>query len=469
MIRRAGLAASGAVAAALAIPSVAAAHGIVGRADLPIPGWLFGWAAAVVLVVSFVALALLWPEPRLEHVRQRRVIALPALADVVLGVAGIAVFVAGVYAGLAGTQTAAANLMPRLVFVAFWVGVPVASVVFGDVFRLLSPWRAAARAVAWAAGRLGLRGPAALPYPARLGWWPAAAGIFAFAWVELVYTGRDDPSTLAVLALAYAAIQFVGMSVYGIEAWSRNADAFGVYFSLFARLSAWVRRDGALWLRVPLSGTTSLPTPPGVVALLAVSIGSTAFDGAAEGQLWTEAGPKLQQLFVDLGFSLQAGLEIAFTIGLAGAILVIAGIYHLGVRGMHGVRPALSTRELSRQFVHTLIPIAFAYVLAHYFSFLAYEGQAFAFLISDPLGDGSNLFGTAGQTIDYSLFSATAIWYIQVIVLVTGHVSGLMLAHDRALTVYRSPREATRSQYWMLVVMVGFTSLGLWLLSVSNQ
>ena len=321
MIRRAGLAASGAAAAALALPSVAAAHGIVGRADLPIPGWLFGWAAAVVLVVSFVALALLWPEARLEHTRQRRVIALPAAADLVLGVAGIAIFAAGVYAGLAGTQTAAANLMPRLVFVGFWVGVPVASVVFGDVFRLLSPWRAAARAVAWAAGRLGLRGTAALPYPARLGWWPAVAGIFAFAWVELVYTGRDDPSTLAVLALAYAAIQLVGMSVYGIEAWSRNADAFGVYFSLFARLSAWVRRDGALWLRVPLSGTTSLPTPPGVVALLAVSIGSTAFDGAAEGQLWTEAGPKLQQLFVDLGFSLQAGLEIAFTIGLAGAIL----------------------------------------------------------------------------------------------------------------------------------------------------
>lgn len=469
MIRRAAPAAAAAAAAALALPAAAEAHGIVGRADLPIPAWLFAWAAALVLVVSFVALALLWPEPKLERARQRRIVRLPAVVDVAAGAIGIATFAVGVYAGLAGTQTATANLMPRLVFVAFWVGVPVASVLFGDVFRLLSPWRALARAVAWGARRLGVRGPAALPYPARLGWWPAVAGIFAFAWVELVYSNRDDPSTLAVLALAYAAAQLIGMSLYGIEAWSRNGDAFGVYFSLFARLSAFVRREGALWLRTPLSGTTSLPATPGVVALLAVSLGSTAFDGASEGELWQEIGPWLQQRLVDIGFSVQAGLEIAFTIGLAAAVALVAGIYAVGVQGMHGLGPRLSSRDLARRFAHTLIPIAFAYVLAHYFSLLAYEGQAFAFLASDPLGDGSNLFGTAGQAIDYSVVSATAIWYVQVGVLVAGHVSGLVLAHDRALTVFRSPRNATRSQYWMLAVMVGFTSLGLWLLSVSNQ
>ena len=51
---------------ALAVPQVAFAHGLVGRADLPIPEWLFGWAAAVVLLVSFAALSLLWREPKLE-------------------------------------------------------------------------------------------------------------------------------------------------------------------------------------------------------------------------------------------------------------------------------------------------------------------------------------------------------------------------------------------------------------------
>jgi len=124
---------------------------------------------------------------------------------------------------------------------------------------------------------------------------------------------------------------------------------------------------------------------------------------------------------------------------------------------------------LRARFAHTLIPIAFAYALAHYFSLLLYQGQAMGYLISDPLGDGSNIFGTAGHGIDYSVISGRGIWYVQVGALVCGHVAGLMLAHDRALATYPEPREATRSQYWMLVVMVGFTSLGLWLLSAVSR
>ena len=119
--------------------------------------------------------------------------------------------------------------------------------------------------------------------------------------------------------------------------------------------------------------------------------------------------------------------------------------------------------------MHSLIPITAAYVVAHYFSLLAYQGQAMAALASDPLGNGSDLFGTASTIIDYNVISATGIWYVQVAALVLGHASGLTLAHDRALVAYRRVRDATRSQYWMLAVMVGFTSLGLWLLSASAQ
>jgi hypothetical protein len=125
--------------------------------------------------------------------------------------------------------------------------------------------------------------------------------------------------------------------------------------------------------------------------------------------------------------------------------------------------------ELGRRFVHSLIPIALAYVIAHYCSLLLYQGQAIGYLISDPLGHGSDIFGTAGKTIDYNVINANGVWYVQVVALVTGHAAGLALAHDRALSTYRSARAATRSQYWMLVVMIGFTSLGLWLLSAANS
>ena len=146
---------------------------------------------------------------------------------------------------------------------------------------------------------------------------------------------------------------------------------------------------------------------------------------------------------------------------------VVSAIWGAGVSGMPRAGLRLSRRELGRRFAHTLIPIAAAYLVAHYFSLLAYNGQDLWRLASDPLGDGSDLFGGAGSRVDYSVVSATAIWYVQVAALVTGHVAGLVLAHDRALVVYGSPRAATRSQVVMLAVMVLFTLLGLWLLSAA--
>jgi hypothetical protein len=469
LVRAAALAGT----AALLAPAVADAHGLVGRQDLPIPRWLFAWGAAVVLVASFVALAVLWREPLLEHPTERLVLRVPAALDVLAGALGVAAFVLVVWAGYDGTQTATANLAPTTIYVIFWVGLPVLSLLLGDVFRAINPWLAIARAARWMAGRLrGGELPEPMPYPAWLGRWPAALGILCFAWVELVYHNRDDPSTLASLALAYAAIQLVGMSLYGIETWSRRADAFGVYFGLFSLMSGLHWRERALYVRRWLSGLTELDPVPGTVGMLAVMIGTTSFDGLSQGQIWSGPdglGQRLQRSLVDRGFTPQTGLEIAFTIGLVAMVCFVGALFYLGVRGMRTVGTGHETTELARRFVHSLVPIALAYVVAHYFSLLAYQGQAVAYLASDPLGDGSDLFGTAGQTVDYSIITATGIWYVQVAALVVGHVAGLTLAHDRALVVYDRVRDATRSQYWMLAVMVGFTSLGLWLLSASAQ
>jgi hypothetical protein len=473
-LRSGGALASLGLLASAALPASASAHGLVGKQDLPIPRWLFAWAAAVVLVVSFVALATLWPRPRLERAAERRVWRAPAALEVVCGALGVAAFVAAVWAGFEGTQTATANLMPTVVYVVFWVGIPFATLLLGDVFGAFNPWRAAARGVAWAFGRLrrGTHAPEPMAYPPWLGRWPAALGILAFAWVELVYVNRDDPSQLATMALLYAAVQLVGMSVYGIEPWSRNADAFGVYFRLFSMLSPLHWRKRELYVRVPLAGAPRLDVGAGTVALLCTMIGTVSFDGLSQGALWTGTSgvaPKLQQRFINLGFTGELALEITFTIGLLFMVGVVAGVYRLGVVGMHSVGRGHTTTELSRRFVHSLIPISLAYVIAHYFSLLTYQGQAMAYLISDPLGHGSNLFGTATATINYNVIGANGVWYVQVLALVLGHACGLTLAHDRALVVYQRVRDATRSQYWMLAVMVAFTSLGLWLLSAAAQ
>jgi hypothetical protein len=423
-----------------------------------------------VLVVSFAGLAVLWPQPRLASLTERRLLRVPGFLDPLLGLLGVAFFVLFVYAGFAGAQTATDNLVPTVVYVLFWVAFAFASALFGDVFRAVNPWRAIARFVAWVMSRLGGGAlPEPLEYPRRLGRWPAAAGILVFAWVELCYGNKDDPSVLTIMALAYAAMQLFGMSLYGIEPWERKGDAFAVYFGLFARIAPLRWERGTLYGRVPLTGVPGLDMVPGTLPLLCVMIGTTSFDGFSQGAAWNSLVPHLQSGFLDLGLTGEAPLEAAFTVGLIGMVLIVSGLYRAGVAGMPPKDREGDSEDLAHQFAHTLLPISLAYVVAHYFSLLAYQSQAVGYLVSDPLGNGSDYFGTASAAINYNVIGPNGIWYVQLGALLAGHIAGLILAHDRALTIYRKVKAATRSQYWMLAVMVAFTSLGLWLLSAAAQ
>jgi hypothetical protein len=464
----------------LALPASAQAHGIVGKADLPIPVWLFSWTAAIVLVVSFVALSTLWRTPQLQSEHRRAVAPgadsalgrrarLAPVLDVLGGVIGVALFALVLYSGFDGAQVPSANFSVTFIYVIFWVGLPVLSVLFGDVFASLSPWRACARLCTAGLRAAGLRrgeNGAPLGYPSRLGVWPAIFGLVGFAWLELVYVNRDEPSLLAALSLGYFAVMLGGMLLFGVEQWGRSADGFGVYLNLLSRLSPLVRDErGFLCWRRPLSGVTGLAMPSGMVTLICAVIGTTTFDGFSNGGIWRKAEPHVQSFFADLGLGATPAQELAYSLGLVACIALIVGVYRLGILGVRSVGDRYEVGELTRAFAHTLVPIGFAYVIAHYFSLLLWQGQAIGYLASDPLGDGSNLFGTGGYQIDYQVISYAAIWYVQVAALIVGHVSGLALAHDRALTMYDEPEEAVRSQYWMLAVMVAFTSFGLWLLS----
>jgi hypothetical protein len=455
---------------ALLLPASAQAHGIVGKADLPIPVWLFSWAAAIVLVVSFVALSTLWQQPQLQEQHRKRLFRLPPALEWLASLVGVGLFALVLYSGFAGAQVPNANFSVTFIYVIFWVGMPLASALFGDIFRAFNPWRTVARVLCALAGALRgqrLRGPL-LRYPRWLGVWPSVAVITGFAWLELVYipADRERPSTLAALSLGYFLVMVAGMLSFGIEEWGGAADGFGVYFNLLSRLSALCRdEDGVVCLRRLLSGITDLPIAPGMVALICTIIGTTTFDGFSNGGVWRNVEPSISSAFSDLGLNQTPALELAYTVGLLFCIVLIRLVYRIGIAGVRSVGSRYDTRELTNAFAHTLVPIGLAYVLAHYFSLLLWQSQAIIYLASDPLGNGANIFGTSGYEIDYHVISYAAIWYVQVAALLAGHVAGLALAHDRALVMYRDPEEAVRSQYWMLAVMVAFTSFGLWLLS----
>lgn len=421
------------------------AHGIAAGADVPIPLTIALAAAAAVLVLSFAFLAAGWTRPRLSAPAPAQHGTLPAWLDVPLGTLGVATFAAVAYAGLAGTALPNENLAPTAVYVGFWVGVPFASLLLGDVFRHVSPWRAVGRAAGWLAARAGLASRPA-PYPERLGRIPAAAGLFAFAVCELCWARAGEPRPLAILMLVYGVAMLVGMSFYGVEAWVRNADAFGVLFALLGSLS-------------PLRGRRFAHTPAalgGTIALLLIAIGSTAFDGAREAAAFRRIAHALEDAGVRLGLSADVALETGRVAGLALCVVLVLAIW------VAGIAPA---RRHARAFAHTLIPIAAGYLVAHYFSLAVIGGQALWPLANDPLGRGADLFGGAAAEVDYAALGATTIWWVQIAALVAGHVAALVLAHDRALEVYGSARAAARSQVAMLGLMVVFTTTGLWLLS----
>jgi hypothetical protein len=289
--------------------------------------------------------------------------------------------------------------------------------------------------------------------------------ILAFTWIELVSGWGDKPATLVSAALGYTVLTLVAQAVFGVEAWTRHGEGFAVYYNLFSRLSVCERRGSVLGVRPPLSGLPPLERPPGTVPFVLVMIGTVTFDGLSQGPAWRSLSGHLVDLFTSLGVSLAAAPKWASTVGLLVVVSLIGGFYRLGISGMRSIGGKLDEEELRRAFIHTLVPIASVYVAAHYFTFLLFEGQAISYLASDPFGQGWDLFGTASRGIDYSLLSNDATWYVQVGFVVCGHVAGLILAHDRALVLYGQAKQAIRSQYWMLAVMVGFTSLALWLLA----
>jgi hypothetical protein len=453
--------------------SLPLAHGLGGVTDLPVPLWLFYYGAALVLIVSFVALYALWKQPLLARASQGR--PLPAwlvrvlkssALRIVAGTLSFALFVLVLVAAAIGDVSPQENISPRFVFVVFWLGLPLLSVLFGNVWTVLSPWRAAADAAAWLSERTGVRWDAPFAYPERLGRWPGAILLFCFAALELAYWEQEDPRSLAVATVLYSLITWFAMLAYGREAWTRNGEAFAVYFELLARIAPFgEREDGRLVVRWPFTGLARFDARPGTLAFVAVMLGSVAFDGLSQTDYWAkdfrgrlmadviQESPRLADV---LGSLLAAA-------GLAAVIVLVALAYIAAMR--IAARAVDYDGDLTDQFLGSLIPIALAYVVAHYFSFFVRETQWLYPFASDPFGFGWDLFGTADWRPDISVLAPKTIWYAQVAALVVGHVAGLVLAHDKAVELFQSPRKAAISQYAMLALMVVYTVAGLWLLS----
>ena len=447
------------------------AHGIGGVRDLPVPESFFFTTAAIVLVVSFVLLGLLWKRPLLEaHAEGRllpRVLSAFFLSTplrVVLQLVSVFVFVVTLATALLGTTTELLNFAPTFVYVIFWLGVPLLSVLFGNVWRALSPWRAIADGAVWLLELGGREARPVLQWSGRWGRYPAAAALFSFVALELTNPRPAYPRTLAIAIALYSYWALAGMAVYGREAWSRGGEGFAVMFQLFSRIAPFAVRDSRVIVRWPFTGLAGSDPVAGALLFVAVMIGSTSFDGFSRTAKWQNL---ISEIRADLADSSLRVIDLATTAtnlaGLALFVTAVALTYLAAVRAaaaLSGTR-----RSLVPDFVLPLVPIAAAYMVAHYFSYFLIQGQFIITLASDPFGRGWNIFGTAGFAPNLAIVAPDTVWYAQVTSLVVGHVAGLAIAHDRAVTMFENRRAALRSQYPMLALMVLYTVGGLWVLS----
>ena len=418
------------------------AHGLGGSTDLPIPYTYALIGAAWTLTFTFALVAFAWRTPKFDAQRPGR--ALPGWVTRAVDapttrwvLAAAALLLTGwvAVAAFRGPQNAE-NPLPGVFYVLIWVGVVALSLVIGPVWRVLSPARAVHR---FLGGRtLGGR------YPERLGYWPAAAGLFAFVWLELASPDPGSLSAIRTWLLIYLAVTLAGTLWCGPR-WNANADPFEVYSVVASRFSPLGRNpDGRVALGNPFNRLLTLPVRPGVVAVLSVLLGSTAFDSFS-------AMPQMRRFVDDVADSALAATALR-TAGLLLFVGVVALTFSLAARCTGGV-DARTRRELPGLLAHSLIPIVLGYVFAHYLTYLVERGQQTVY----------RLLRLDADVVYVLSMHPTLLATLKVGFVLLGHVAGVIAAHDRALTVLPRQHQLT-GQLAMMLVMVGYTFTGLYLL-----
>ena len=435
------------------------AHGIGGAKDLPIPAEYAIAGAGAALAVSFIVLALAWRTPRFDAAHKGRPAPawLASLVDstafaMVLRVLGLAFFAYVVWAAVAGPDLLV-NPTFGVVYVLLWVGIVPMSLLFGPFYKAVSPVRTIHLVFTRLTG--GDPDVGLVTLPRRVGYWPAALGLLAFVWLELVYPGSTYLSPVRLWFAAYIAITIIGAAIFGSR-WLERADPFEVYSTLVGHLSVFGRTgsdgDGPLVIRSPLGNLDGVKAEPGLVGVVSVLFGSTAFDSFKDSNQWLKFSQTVAMSSTWLDFI--ALLVFCTVVGVTFAAATMAT----------GVEPGVSRRSLPNLFAHSVVPIVVGYIVAHYLSYFVEVGQQTVVQLSDPLGKGWNLLGTADWKVNYWISThPTFLATLKVLSVVTGHVLGVIAAHDRAIKLLPRRHQLT-GQLPLLFVMVFYTVTGLYLL-----
>lgn len=440
-------------------PLPAFAHAFGQQYTLPLPVSFYAAGASVALVASFIILSF-FSHPSGSLRQYERVFALPewlrsrawAFGAKIFGVA---VLLIAILTGFLGSQDVTKN--PALFL--FWIGLLLilayASAVVSGLWRRVDPFRTLAELV------LGRDYPALIPEPpAWAKYAPAILFYYFVLWFELLSYGAGAvPQNVASLLVGYVIITFFGVVLFGNDAWFRWGDFFSVLFGVLGRFAPFALEEGSVRATPP--GERLLaeqPESPGLLVFILLILSSTAYDGLHETQPWVN-------FFAGNSFLTDHTAGASFLFLIAAPFIFLA-FYALAIFLMQLIVRFRSYGALLSRFAYSLVPIAVAYNIAHYFTLVISEGQNFIPMLSDPLGRGMDIFGTATYVYNPGLIGAKEVWYVQVIVIVVGHIIATYIAHRISLREFSKRSHVIMGQLPMLALMVLYTCFGLWVLSL---
>jgi len=466
-----------------AVPATAAAHGFGRLYNLPVPFWLYAWAASAVLVVSFLLAAVLTTAnapagapserdiTRAAWVRGlRRLMPLLKLLSVLL----LALCLATAFFGNAYPYR---NFSMTFFWVVFLLGFTYLTAFIGNLYAVINPWRVIAESI----GRFASSYQRGLfYYPKALGDSPALVLYLAFIWLELF--GHGKPMPLGWMLLSYSIINLVGAGLVGIRAWFRHCEFFAVYLRLIALISPLDYRPGidgersTLHWRLPFAGLLQeRPKSLSTIVFVMAMLSTTAFDGLRATQTWVSLfwadptgvvnvlfGTPPMQDFARMR-SWYIGWETLWL--FAGAFVYLSIFLGFIWLTKRLARSPLSVRALAFDFAFTLLPIALAYHMTHYATLMLTQGLKILSLVSDPFGWGWDLFGTEALFRAPILPGMGWVWHSQVGLILIGHIISVFLSHRVALRVFPSRGHAFWGQLPMLFLMIALTLFGLWILA----
>jgi hypothetical protein len=470
------------------LPDTAQAHAFEVPYVLPIPLWIYMYACMAMLVLSFAAIGYYSAMPATGS--------LPATSSsgagvkdyssavehstiLVLRTGAIGLFLLTITAGFVGTKDPMTNINMTLFWVVFLLGFAYLTAIIGDVFAIISPWET----MLDVCETCGLDfSKARVIYPRALGYLPALCCYIALIWIEL-FT-EQSPFVLSVALVAYSVIVFIGAWLFGQETWLRYGEFFGVFFRLIGAMApvAYIRTSGSSewqWRsRLPFSGIVDDPKEHFSLMLFVLfMLSSTIYDGLHDTQVWLDIYWKhLLQLIEPMWGAVDPKERSTLIIfwhtvyqrsGLIFLLALYVGVYLSVIAVAKWIAKIdASVASLAQRFAYSLIPIAFVYNFTHYFTFLVTQIKALPWLMSDPFGKGWNLLNLSRVPEQSALLDMAFIWHMEVGLILIGHLVSVCVAHLISLRVFHSRRQALLTQVPMLILMMVYTSVGLWILSL---